>query len=78
MQCCKCGCSATLNTLNWLLQDDAETRGCEASNASNAFDLSVFSGLCSPTLEPSQSFSVGLWQSPGIEFALHLAAFMLV
>jgi len=32
-----------------LVQDDAETRGCEASNASNAFDLSVFSGLCSPS-----------------------------
>ena len=31
-------------------QDDAETRGCEASNASNAFDLSVLSGLCSPML----------------------------
>ncbi|CAE7692499.1 unnamed protein product, partial [Symbiodinium pilosum] len=32
-----------------LIEDDAETRGCEASNASNAFDLSVLSGLCSPS-----------------------------
>ena len=52
---CKCDSSATQNKLEWLLQDDAETRGCEASNASNAFDLSVFSGLCSPTPEPRSS-----------------------